>query len=762
MPLTRGRSLATLLVFGLATAARAAGAAEVPAPIAGAADPVSPASEPVPPRRPVTLVLSGGGARGAAHIGVLRRLEEMRVPVDRIVGTSMGAVVGGLYATGWTADDIARLFEETDFRSIFIDHPDRADKTFRRKLDDREFLIPLKLRFKGWKPYIPPSAFGGQRLEILLRSLELQSTDTRDFDAFPIPYRAVAVDLITGKAVVLKQGSLATAMRASMAVPGMFSPVNVDGRSLVDGGVAANLPIAIALDPGQGGTSSAGTIVAVDITSTLSTEERLTSLFAILNQMNAYQTVGNRERDLKELRPQDVLIQPALGDITFAAFTRIDDAIRAGEASADAAAERLRPLAVSAEEYDAFRQRVKRRPMEQVVPDEVRLDNTSWVADALVRRQIHVRPGAPLDVETLNRDVRRLHALEYFDTIRSGLETTGDRSVLAMTTPVKPYGRNSLQFGLNFRDDFSGDAVYAFSARHQRLAVNRRGGEWQNIGQIGDTSVLDTSFYQPLDYGMKWFVEPGLGSRRWSQSVWADGEKFAEYRIDVSEARADAGRVLGRWGEARLGAFYADDAAKVETGIPLFPDFKAKDGGVRFRFRVDTRDEFIFPEHGVDVDATWSRSLESFGSTTAYTRAWGYASVAMTAGRNTFVPRVEGGAIVEGPAAVNNTFNLGGWLRLSGLGTDELVGERYVLGSLIYYYRLSTINLGTLSPRIYAGFSVEAGNTYEEGDPITCDSLLYSGGVFVGGRTPLGPVYLAYTFAEGGRTRTYLNVGGRF
>jgi len=747
----RNVRLALLLVCGLVSTT----------PPLRAAD-ADPTVEAVLPRRPVTLVLSGGGARGAAHVGVLRVLEEMRVPVDRIVGTSIGSIVGGLYATGWTADEIARLFEDTDFRAVFVDHPDREDKSFRRKLDDREFLIPLKLRFTGWKPYVPPSAFGGQRIDILMRTLELESTDVRDFDAYPIPYRAVAVDLGTGKAVVLDKGSLATAMRASMAVPGMFSPVNVDGHNLVDGGVAANLPVGIALDPSHGGDSAAGTILAVDITSALAEEQKLTSLFAILNQMNAFQTVGNREQDIQRLRPQDILIQPDLGDISFVGFEQVDQAIGLGEAAARAVAERLRPLAVSEEEYEAFRQRHQRRPIQKVIPDEIRIDNSSWVADEVVRRQLHVQPGVPLDIDALKRDILRLHALEYFGIIHSGVESTDDHTALTLTTPAKPYGRNSLQFGVNFRDDFSGDAGYAVAARHQRLAVNRHGGEWQNILQIGDTSLIDTSFYQPIDYGMHWFVEPGLGSRRWSQSVWSEGEPFAEYRIDATEARLDAGRVLGRWGEARLGAFYADDAAKVHTGIPLFPDLKAKDGGVRFRFRVDTRDEFIFPEHGVDVDTTYSRSLDSFGSTTEYTRAWGYASMAMTAGRSTFVPRVEGGAILEGPSAVNNTFNLGGWLRLSGLGTDELIGERYVLANLIYYFRLKSINLGSLSPRIYVGFSAEAGNCYEEGDPITRDSLLYSGTVFVGGRTLLGPVYLAYAFAEDGRNRTYLNIGGRF
>ena len=210
---------------------------------AGAPDPAPPRD---PPRGGITLVLSGGGARGAAHVGVLEVLEENRIPVARVIGTSMGSIVGGLYATGWSPADLRRLFTEIDFGKVLIDQPARLEKSYRRRGDDREFLIPLKLRFTGVKPYVPSAFLGGQRLATLLSSLEIQSTGARNFDGFPIPYRAVAADLATGEAVVLGEGSLATAMRASMSVAGMFAPVEIDGRALVDGGAAANLPVGLA------------------------------------------------------------------------------------------------------------------------------------------------------------------------------------------------------------------------------------------------------------------------------------------------------------------------------------------------------------------------------------------------------------------------------------------------------------------------------------------------------------------------------------
>ncbi len=741
----RARWLAGLLILwaGAAGSPRARGAETPGAPPA-----------PHPPR--VALVLSGGGARGAAHIGVLKVLEELRVPVDLVVGTSIGSIVGGLYAAGWSPGEIEDLFLKTDFGAVLVDYPARADKSFRRKQDDAEFLIPLKLRFKGVKPYIPPSALGGQRLELLLRTLEIESTDVRDFDDLPIPYRAVAADLLTGEAVVLSKGSLAAAMRASMSVAGVFTPEVIDGRPLVDGGAAANLPIGITQALG------AGSVIAVDITSPLSTEKELGSIFSVIDQLSSFLTVGNRVEDLGKLRPGDVLIHPELGDISFSDFKRAREAIALGEAAARAAADRLKAFAVSEEEYAAFQARHHRRPPEEVVPGQVRIENSSWVSDDVVRRKIHLPAGRPLDLDLLRSDVLQLHALDYFGTIRPRFDRIDDEGVLTINTPLKPYGRSSLQFGVNFHDDFLGNAGYALAVRHQLLAANRRGGEWQNIGQIGDTALLSSDFYQPLDAGMAWFVDPGIEARKESRTLFADGQPVSEYRIGTTEARLDGGRVLGRWGEARAGVFYSSIEAMLRIGAPEFPDVSEKDGGLRFRFRADTRDDVVFPQHGLEVDADYSESLESLGATSDHRVATFRASGAYSLWRNTLAPTVEVGTLISGPATVANLFSLGGLLRLSGLGDGELVGTRYGLLTLVYYRELASFNLGTLGPKLYAGMSLEGGNTYLEGSPVTWDSLRFGGSVFVGARTPLGPCYLGYGMAEGGRRRIYLNIGARF
>jgi NTE family protein len=297
------------------------------------------ASEPAPPeaeRPKLALVLSGGGARGVAHVGVLKVLEELHVVPDMVVGTSMGAVVGGLYAAGWRPDQIEELVRTVDWEGVFTDAVPRRDKSFRRKQDDRPVLIQGRLAFDGLKPALPSGVIRGQKLEILLHTLELLSVQTTDFDDLPIPYRAVAADLTTGEAVALSSGSLATAIRASMSIPGAFPPVKMDNLNLVDGGVAANLPIGIARDLG------ADEIIAVDISSPLIAEgENFETFASIVRHLNGLLTAGNVARDLELLGPNDLLIRPDLGDITFISFDRVEEAETIGEQAARAVAAEL-------------------------------------------------------------------------------------------------------------------------------------------------------------------------------------------------------------------------------------------------------------------------------------------------------------------------------------------------------------------------------------------------------------------------------------
>ena len=736
------------LWLAIATTIASAGAAQESVPTA---------PDPGPDRPSLTLVLSGGGARGAAQVGVLRVLEELRVPVDMVVGTSTGAIIGGLYATGWSPDEIEELILAVDWDRIFSDRVDRTEKSFRRKQDDHPFLIQTRMRFKGWKPYLPPGMLGGQRLELLLRSIEFRSTAETDFDRFPIPFRAVATDLVTGEVRVIGSGSLAAAMRASMAVPGVFSPVDLGGRLLVDGGAVANLPVGVAQALG------AGQIVAVDISSPLdATKKELGSVFGVVSQLTNFLTVGNSAEDVKRLRPGDVLITPDLGDLSYADFKRAREAMSTGEAAARAVAERLRQFSVSEVEYAAFQVRKHRRSADDLVIDEVVMENTSRVATEVVRQELHVPLGRPVDDGSLEHDLLALYGLDFFGLVTDRLERRDNRTRLVVATPPMPQGRASLQFGLSVADDFSGGTTYGALIRHHVLPLNRRGGEWQNVLQLGSTVGLASELYQPLDYGLHWFVAPSVELRRRTQSTWSQGHEVGEYRFKTAHGRLDLGRVLGSWGEVRLCAFAADDSGETRIGLSPFPDTDAHLFGGVLQLRVDTLDSAVFPRHGTNLVASYTHGLEALGSNVAHRQVALDFDQAWTFGKSILRPGVEVGVNLEDEANVFSLYSLGGLLRLSGLEQNELWGQRFGLARIVCYRQLARTSVASLKANVYAGGSLEAGNVFADDDPVVWDTLKTAGSLFIGLDTSIGPFLLSWGFAEGGRQVVSVSIGEQF
>jgi NTE family protein len=708
------------------------------------------------PRPRVVLVLSGGGARGAAHIGVLKVMDELRIPVDMVVGTSIGSIIGGLYAAGWSAADIEQLLTTTNLKQLFIDTVPRREKTYRRKQDDARFLIPGRLHFKKWVPYLPPSLLAGQRLDVFLSSLEFKSTGEQDFNRLPIPFRAVAVDLATGDAVVIDHGHLATAMRASMAIAGVFAPVSFEGKKLVDGGAAANLPIGIARDLG------AQSIIAVDITSPLNPEEQLGSFFSILGQMSGFLTVGNRIEDLKRLQPGDILIQPDLGDIGFSDFGRAADGITAGEKAARAKIEELKRFSVSEEEYARFKAGHHLRDPAETKVDKVDIVNTSWVDDDIVSHRLPDLTGRELTYPELEHAVTRLSGLDYFGLIQPEFHHDESGGTLTMNTPLKPYGKNSLQFGLSLEDNFDGQGTYAVAIRHLLVAANRRAGEWENIGQLGTDTQVSSTYYQPLDGSMHWFASPRAFIGRSNPTLWVDNQAVAELYTSTWLLNLDAGRTFGDWGEARLGAYTGTSDGHVKIGTPVFPDFSDHDAGVQLSFRVDTLDSTVFPVKGVQTEIVIKQSEQSMGADQDRQQDLITSQISMKSGRNIFVPGFEIGWTPVGVNSPSSLFKLGGIGRLSGLHPDELLGDKYGLARVIYYRELKRLDLGALSSSVYAGASIETGNMYAESDPVSLSTFRFSGGIFLGAKTVIGPVYVAYGMADGGEHVITLAVGQRF
>ncbi len=709
-----------------------------------------------PPRGGLALVLSGGGARGAAHIGVLKVLEEQKIVPDFIVGTSMGSIVGGLYAAGYSPQEIEDILAGLDWNEIFFDTVARQERTYRRKQDDVPYMIPAKLRFKGLRPYLPPGVLGGQKLELVLRKLVSRATDATDFNDLPIPYRAVAMDLATSEAVVLGEGDLTDSMRASMAIPGAFRPIVIQGRTLVDGGSAANLPVRIAQQLG------AQRVIAVNISSPLQTEVEGRSFIGVVSQLSSFLTAGSVSADLERLRAGDILIQPNLGDISFKSFDRAREAVGIGEAAARAKIDELRGLGVDEARWREFQERhhrndVTRRPVETVT-----LDNTSWVDDRIVQAQLHVPLGEPLDDDALEQQLVALSGLDWFGLIRYDLHAADGGSKLALTTPKKPHGRGSLQFGLSLYGDLEGDSGFALLVRHRLMAVNRRGGEWVNTLQVGNTSLLTSEFYQPLDWTMHWFVDPAVTASRATQSVWLDGQPVADYRIDFSDVRADVGAVLGRWGELRAGVHRGYAKGDARIAIAAFPSFKEDLGGLHAGFAVDTWDRVSFPTSGALVRLSAIRELEDFGAQENWTRVSAHVAPALHVGRSVFVPRAFAASNLSREATIRSAVALGGFLNLSGLGENELLGDKGGLISLIYYYELLGLGLGPIGNRVFAGASLEGGNVYRHDDPVTWQSLRYGGSLFLGADTPLGPAYFSWGYTEPDRKRFYVVIGQSF
>lgn len=704
----------------------------------------------------LVLVLSGGGARGTAHVGVLRVLEELHIAPDLIIGTSMGSIVGGLYAAGWSPDEMEELLATIDWNRLFSDRVERSRTSFRRKQDDRPILIQGRMRFTGLKPSLPAGLLGGQRLGLLMDVLEAASAPAENLDSLNIPFRAVAADIETGEIVVIRNAGLADAMRASMSIPGIFAPVELDGRRLVDGGTVANLPVGVAKDLG------ATRIIAVDISTPLDLgRDDLSDLFSILDQASNLMGIAGRERDIRLLSEDDVLITPDLGDIGFADFDRTLEAAELGELATRQAANALAGFSTDEASWGEFLSRQRRRPRDGLTIEGVRIENTAPVSDAVVRRALSIEPPATFDGSALVDEVMRLHSLRVFGVIDLELDDAAADRVLVIETPPRSDGRGSVQFGIGFSDDFNGNVGYTVSARHQLLAVNRRGGEWQNTIQFGTVALLDSELYQPLDPAMRWFVEPSGGFRRELARFWSDGRPVVEYEVESVEARLAAGRVLGNWGEVRATAFVADYRASPTIGDPDFPSDEERRSGTQIDLSIDTVDEIAFPAKGVQAHAMYQRSLDTLGGESETSIAAARIDIAVSFGRSTLRPFIEYGENFEPTRNYLDLFKLGGLGRLSGLGDDELLGEKAVLGRLLFYHRLTGFRAAGFAVRLFAGASIEAGNVFDLDETISGSALRTSWSLFAGADTPVGPLFIGYGRTED-RDRYYLVIGDRF
>ena len=706
------------------------------------------------PRPKIGLVLGGGGAKGAAHIGVLKILEEQHIPVDYIAGTSMGAIVGALYASGLSADELEKVLTSIDWDDIFSGDPERKDVDWRRKREDYQFLTKLELGVKGGKILMPKGIIKDQKVNVLFETMMLHASGIDDFDKLPIPFRAVATDLETGEMVVLRSGRLADAARASMSVPGVFPPAEINDRFLIDGGIVRNLPVDVVRQMG------ADIVIAIDVGKPLANREELQNALSIMNQMLDIMMKKNVQEQIDSLRPVDIYINPDLGDITSGDFARGKEAAATGEKAARQKIDVLKQYATGEQEYAAFLARHHRDLVTSVKVASVNIEvkGDTPIPPELIASRLSIKPGDTVDVKTMEHDLDRVYGMKDYERVDLKVRQDGSEYDLAVQATEKSWGPNYLRVGMSLSSDFKGDSSYTLLVDYTRRWVNQLGAEWKTQAQVGNTNSIYSEFWQPLDRTRFFFVMPHAEWRQNPYDVWINNTRQAQYRITRYDAGLDAGIQLSVYGEAAVGIVTGKLKADQSIGQVALPETEAQIGAITGRVLIDQIDNPNFPHTGYYGRLTLFSSMKQLGASDAYNKVEGIVGAAYTYKRQTFLVSLDAGSYIGPSLPFYDTFTLGGFLKLSGLSLDQLHGQQITLAKLITYHNMAKSFFGDF----YVGGSLETGNVWQVDEKPSFSKLRLAGSVFVGYDTILGPLYLAYGRADGGFSAGYLYLGRIF
>jgi NTE family protein len=710
----------------------------------------------------IGLVLSGGGARGAAHIGVLKVLEELRIPIDAVVGTSMGSLVGGGFAAGLSPEVLEQRVTEVNWNELFNDDPPRKNWPARRKDQSANPTFDFTVGVNGGKFALPPGAISGQRVQLFFNELVKGAETIQNFDDLPIPYRAVATNLENGQMAVFDHGPLPVAMRASMSVPGLFSPAEWDDHIYVDGGLVRNLPVDVARRMGV------DVLIAVNLGSGFLPRDQLGNIIGVTGQMIAILTEQNVQTSLKELDPnRDVLIVPDLGDITSGDFDRAAEAIATGVTAARKAAPRLKRFSVSEAEYANW-QRARfgsGHPVERV--GEVRIAGLERVNPGVFGNLVAGQEGKPLDRERLEQDIQAAYGQGDFQRISYHFEPqAGGDNLLIVNAVEKAWGPGYLGFGLGLETDNKGDSRFGLRATYDQTWVNRLGAEWSTEVTLGNAPSLATELYQPLSLDRAVFVAPYLTLRQDPESVFLDTERVARYDVVRGRVGFDLGTTLHEV-ELRAGPYYGQTNVTLDTGSPQLPEGRVTDTGVSGRIVYDTLDSAGAPRSGTRFALDVINPLEALGADVQYTRASFAALTAHSFGPNTVALRLKGGSSFGTDMPYYDQFPLGGFLNLSGYANNQFRGNNMAFGALAYYRQIASLP-PPIGRGLYLGASLEAGWLSEgvahnratgQDVVLSPEGTSFGGSVFFGSDTWIGPAYLGLGVSGKGDTAVYVLIG---
>ena len=697
--------------------------------------------------RRIALVLSGGGALGIAHIGAIRTLERAGVQPDLIVGTSMGAVVGGLYATGYSADELETAVLGLDWQRIFSGNSPRRSLSYQRRREAENFPSELAFGIGRDGLRLPRAFINDQNLNLALRNLVL-NPGRGSFDDMPIPFRAIATDIVTGEPVSLSDGDLAMAMRASMAVPGVLPPGEIEGRLLVDGGLSKNIPVDIAQAMG------ADIIIVVAVQGRMLSAAELRTGVDLLAQSMTLLVRSNETAQLALLGPQDILIRVDQGDLTTGDFSRGTELIAAGTLAADSVFDRLEPLATN------------HTPLiSPALPriDQIIVENTSRLSESVLLSHVHQATGEALDVEGLASDLAEIYGLGAFERVSYELRRRGDNTALVIDATAKPGDIANLRAGLTLENDLDGNGEYRIALEYRSLPIDRFGSEVRIGAVFGDRFGLSAEWFKLFDTSQHVFVAPQANFvMRNVPRFRADGFRTGSYRVNLAEFQLDAGWQFDSPAEIRIGYQRGTGEARLQEGFATPQTIDIEIGQVNLSAGLDTLDSAFFPTEGVHLSSRWSVARESLGASADFQTLEAHAMRAWSHGSNTLIAQLDAASSLSGTVPIESLFRIGGLFNLSGYKEDELAGEAYALGRLVYRRRLNRDNSQAFGVPLYAGMSLEGGNVWADPDLASTSDITLAGSLFLAADTVMGPVYLAYGRSDADRHSVYIFVGRPF
>ncbi|ELZ1714434.1 patatin-like phospholipase family protein [Vibrio parahaemolyticus] len=738
-------------------------------------------NEDTPTRPKVAVVLAGGGAKGSAHIGVLKALEEMHIPVDIITGTSMGAYVGGLYATGMSADEIESFIYSVDWNSGYRDRVDRSQRRVRDKEYEDRYQITTDLGLRFGEVRAPTGVVQGQNMLRVLRETTGNLGRFDSFDELAIPYRSVATDILELDEVVIGNGYLVDAMMASMSVPGALPPYKLNGHMLVDGGVVNNMPVDVARAMG------ADVVIAVDISTDYKTEDDFTGLFTVADQLSNYLVRRSTQQQVETLQEHDVYIRPNVGQMETVEFDKMPWAFQSGYDITKEMESKLAGLRLSNAEYQKYidhKQEVRKKLVygDDRVVDEIVIVNNTHYSDVLLTNRLELETGRKIETAEIEKAVENLYALDRFELITYHFEEVDGSNLLVFDVNEKSWGPNYLNFRFFLEDDFDTDSQYGIGMSTNFTNLNSHGAEMALNVEMGTDKLIEAELYSPVLSSQEFFVAGKLAysSEGRNLPVSDDDSSLSSvndflpvsYTEFVSEIAIGIQPTL--WQELRLGGRYSSGSIELSTLASVGNlDFERR--GLFANYRLDTLDDFAFPTRGLLVDLEYlvshDTSPEEIGQSkpkdivedTVYEIDARFKG-AMSYQRHTLVGQAEYSFVQSKNSSITlDPRELGGFLHLSGIPRNSLIGQNLFFSSLVYRYKWFDNDFGLFEAPVYVGASLEHGGTWSDNDLKLNEAPLYNAAsIFFGVDSPIGPIMLAYGRTEQDMEAVYLIVGTSF